>query len=114
MSSRARVATAARVVVFTVAPLLLWLWLVKNPAYCASANYDLPMKAVALILLGISTAPLLTRIRRPPFRDGWTIPDALVVVAMIGFVLFIQSGQGRMVTYDGCGFAPGLGGPPAQ
>jgi hypothetical protein len=106
MSSRAHVATAARVVVFTIAPLLFWFWATRNPIFGAVGNFDFPMKIVAGALLAVSCVPLLTRVRRPPFRDGWTIPDGLLLVGMVGLLLFILSGQGRAIEYGNCWVRP--------
>lgn len=97
MSSRAHVATAARIVVFTVAPLLLWFWVTRAPIFGAFGNFDFPMKIVAGALLAVSSIPLLTRLRRPPFLDGWTIPDGLLLVGMFGLLLFVLSGEGREI-----------------
>ena len=106
MSSRAHVATAARVVVFAVAPLLLWFWATRNPIFGAVGDFDLPMKVVAGALLAVSCVPLLTRLGRPPFRDAWRIPDGLSLVAMVGLLLFMLSGQGRAIEYGNCWVRP--------
>jgi len=108
MSSRAHVATAARVVVLTIAPFLFWFWATRNPIFGVFGNFDFHMKVVAGALLAVSSMPLLTRLRRPPFRDGWTIPDGLLFVGMLGLLLFILSGQGRAIEYGNCWVRPAV------
>jgi hypothetical protein len=95
MSARAQLAAAARVVVLLMAPALMWMWTQKMPHWPHSAAYDLPAKLLAAGLALIGAAPLLTRVRRPPFRDDWTVFDLLLFAGMLGVFVFILSGEGR-------------------
>ena len=99
MSSRPSVAAAARIVVLTIAPFLFWFWATRNPIFGLFGNYDFHMKVIAGSLLAVSTIPLLTRLRRSPFRDSWTIPDGLLLVGILVLMLYILSGEGRAVDY---------------
>ncbi len=67
MSSRAHVATAARVVVLTIAPFLFWFWATRNPIFGVFGNFDFHMKVVAgaLLAAGILGALLADRVRIP-------------------------------------------------
>lgn len=106
MSSRAHIATAARVIVFLTAPTLLWFWATRHPGLGAVGDFDVPMKIVAGALVGVSALPLLTRLRRPPLRDGWAIPDGFLLAGALGLLLFILSGKGRAEDRGNCWVRP--------
>lgn len=107
---------AARVTVVVLAPLLLLAWVKQNPSTCAR-DYDLPMGIVAGGTLVVSLVPLVVRLLRPRakgprFGDAWMLPDLGLVAAMVLLLIFMRSGRGRMVVYDGCGIIVGPDGVP--
>jgi hypothetical protein len=106
VSGRAYVAGAARAVVLLVAPLLFYHWALRTSF--GVARIDLWMQLLASSLLPISGVPVLTRLGDPPRRDGWRIPDVLLLVGTAGLLLYILSGAGRVVLYESGGFQPGL------
>lgn len=108
--------TAARVTVLVVAPLLLFAWVKQNPSSCVR-DYDLAMAIVAGATLVVSLVPFLVRVLGPRTKaarlgDAWMLPDLGLVTAMLLLLLFMRSGLGRMVVYDGCGIIAGPDGVP--
>lgn len=116
MSSLEKLANAARANVLVVAPVLFCAWVVQNPSDCVR-DYDLPMKLIAVCALGISVVPSVIRVVRrrqagarpagPRLSDPWTIPDLGLIAGMLLLLLFMRSGSGRIVVYDGCGMIVG-------
>ena len=112
MTARAKLRIAARVMVLVVAPFLLVAWVKQNPSSCVH-DYDVPMTVVAVGTLLISLIPSVVRLasrRRvdahsaaPRIGDAWTLPDLGLVAALVLLLIFMRSGRGRMVVYDGCG-----------
>lgn len=112
MSSHARVAIAARVTVMVVAPVVFYSWVTHNPANCVS-DYDFPLGALAIGTFVISLLPIALRLigrhqadTRPAalrLGDSWTVPDLGLIAGMLLLLLFMGSGLGRAVAYDGCG-----------
>ena len=109
------IVAAGRVTIITVAPIVLYAWVISNPAY-GKPDYDVPLMVAAAGMVAIAVLSVSLQLFSPssPTSTGirsarrWPTVDILLLAVVLGVLGFMASGAHRAITYDGRGF----GAPP--